>query len=146
MALILGLLLLVAIVYEASQGAEAPWTIAGVASNAGFTGGDLVLAVAIAYGESSGNPNATNTTPPDNSYGLWQININAHPEYDATSLLDPQTNANAAFAIYSAAGNSFSPWGAFTNGSYQQYVNQAQSDVGSLSADNSDDSGDDEES
>jgi hypothetical protein len=150
MVILLGVLFLVALVYEASQGAEAPWTIAGVASNAGFTGADLVLAVAIAYGESSGNPSAENTTPPDNSYGLWQINVNAHPEYDPTALLDPQTNANAAFAIYSAAGNSFKPWGAFTNGSYQQYTDQAQSDVGNLSAsgfdDSGDDSGDDEES
>jgi|ERR1700761_207182 len=154
MVILLGVLFLVALVYEASQGAEAPWTIAGVASNAGFTGADLVTAVAIAYAESSGNPNATNLVPPDNSYGLWQINLNAHPEYDPVSILDPQTNADAAFAIYSAAGNSFKPWGTYLppygNGSYQQYTNQAQTDVGNMSAsgfdDSGDDSGDDEES
>lgn len=147
MALILGVLLLLAIAFEAAQGASAPWTIAGVASTAGFTGSDLVIAVAIAYAESSGNPNASNTVPPDNSYGLWQINLNAHPEYDPTSLLDPQTNANAAFAIYQAAGNSFKPWGTYLppygNGSFQKSMGQAQSDVGDLSADDSDDSDDD---
>lgn len=134
MVLAIGILFVLVLAYEFSQGADSPWTIANVAANAGFSGADLVTAVAIAYAESSGNPNASNTVPPDNSYGLWQINVNAHPEYDPQSLLDPQTNANAAFAIYSAAGNSFKPWGTYLppygNGAYQQYLPQAQTDVG----------------
>jgi soluble lytic murein transglycosylase-like protein len=142
MALALGILFLLALAYEASQGAEAPWTIAGVASNAGFSGVDLITAVAIAYAESSGNPNAVGDVTLGRSIGLWQINLAAHPEYSEDSLYDPQTNANAAFAIYQAAGDSFSPWTTFNNGAYQNNVDQAQSDVGDLSAD---DSGDDEE-
>lgn len=133
MALALGILLLAIIAFEYMQGANSPWTIAGVASTAGFTGGDLVIAVAVAYAESSGNPNSVGDN--GDSIGLWQINLPNHPEYQGVNLTDPQTNANAAFAIYSAAGNSFSPWTTFRNGAYQQNIDQANSDV---SASNSD--------
>ena len=144
MALLLGLLFLVVLIVEAESGGAAagPWTIAGVASQAGFSGLDLVTAVAVAYAESSGNPQAVGDN--GNSIGLWQINLPNHPEYQGVDLTDPQTNANAAFAIYSAAGNSFSPWTTFKTGAYQSNLDQAQSDVGDLSADSGDDSGDSE--
>jgi hypothetical protein len=109
--------------------------IAGFAQNAGFTGVDLVTAVAIAIAESGGDPNAynpeTKAKAPVNkgSYGLWQIYLNKHPEYANSNLYDPQTNANAAFAVYSAAGNSFSPWSTFGGGQYQAYLDQANSAV-----------------
>lgn len=127
MALVLGVLFLLALAFEALQGADAPWTIAGVASNAGFSGSDLVIAVAIAYAESSGNPGAVGDN--GDSIGLWQINLPNHPEYQGVNLTDPQTNANAAFDIYSAAGNSFSPWTTFRTGAYQNYTDQANTDV-----------------
>jgi Lysozyme like domain len=117
-------------------------TITDYARNAGFSGVDLITAVAIAFAESSGNANASNTVPPDNSYGLWQINLNAHPEYSLPDILDPQTNANAAFAIYSAAGNSFKPWSTFLSGAYQQYLPPSGDDQ-TASADNGDDDGED---
>lgn len=97
-----------------------------VATNAGFTGQDLVTAVAVAMAESSGNPNALGDIGiGQGSFGLWQINSYWHPEYgpDFSKLYDPQTNANAAYAIYVAAGNSFTPWSTFKTGSYQQFVN-----------------------
>ena len=100
------------------------------ASNAGFQGDDLSTAVAIALAESSGNPNAVGdlTITPGGSVGLWQINLKYHPEYTSDELRDPQTNANAAFAIYQAAGNSFSPWSTFKSGAYLAYVPQDGSD------------------
>jgi Lysozyme like domain len=134
MVLAIAIVFLAVLVYEAMQGAQSPWTIADVASNAGFSGVDLVTAVAIAYAESSGNPGAVGDN--GDSIGLWQINLPNHPEYQGVDLTDPQTNANAAFAIYSAAGNSFSPWTTFKTGAYESNLPQAQSDV----ADNSDDS------
>jgi hypothetical protein len=94
------------------------------ASNAGFSGDDLNTAVAIAMAESSGNPSAVgdlNITP-GGSIGLWQVNLKAHPEYTAAQLTDPQTNANAAFAIYSAAGSAFTPWSTYNSGVYKQYL------------------------
>jgi len=110
--------------------------IASYASAAGFAGQDLVTAVAIALAESvpSGNPNShgdTNLGSGTGSFGLWQIYSDAHPEYgpDFTRLYDPQTNADAAFAIYQAAGNSFRPWSTFTSGKYTAYVDVATQGV-----------------
>jgi hypothetical protein len=96
-----------------------PAQIAAYAANAGFSGSSLQTAVAIALAESSGNPNVvgdTNLTP-GGSVGLWQINLAAHPQYSAADLLDPQANANAAFALYQASGG-FSPWTTFKTGAY----------------------------
>ena len=134
----LGLAVLAVVVYEAyvnvggavaSGGPDAgpnfqsPISIYSYATNAGFAGADAVTATAIALAESSGNANAYNPElaaqalngAPDGqgSAGLWQIYQFAHPEFAGENLYDPQTNANAAFAVYSTAGNSFTPWSTF---------------------------------
>lgn len=112
-------------------GRLSPIAIAQLAANAGFTGQDLVTAVAIALAESSGNPGAVgdlNITP-GGSVGLWQINLRWHPEFTAAMLVDPQTNANAAFKVYRAAGNSFQPWSTFKTGAYTAHLEDAQSGV-----------------
>jgi hypothetical protein len=104
-----------------------PAQISYYAQNAGFTGQNLATAIAIALAESSGNANIYNpetgagTPQGEGSYGLWQIYLNAHPEYSGANLYDPQTNANAAFAIFSAAGG-FSPWATYNSGRYQAYL------------------------
>lgn len=100
------------------------------AANAGFEGDDLNIAVAIALAESSGNPNALgdlNITP-GGSVGLWQVNLKYHPEYTTDQLRDPQQNANAAFAIYQAAGDSFTPWSTFKSGAYLAHMPAQTSD------------------
>lgn len=102
-----------------------------VASNAGFSGDDLNTAIAIALAESSGNPNALgdlNITP-GGSVGLWQVNLKYHPEYTQEQLRDPQINAEAAFAIYQAAGNSFSPWSTFKSGAYLAHMPAPEDDT-----------------
>jgi soluble lytic murein transglycosylase-like protein len=91
------------------------------AQNAGFTEPDLDTAVAIALAESSGNPNAVGDLTKGVSVGLWQINLKAHPQYTQAQLTDPQTNANAAYAVYSAA-SGFSPWTTFNSGAYEAYL------------------------
>ncbi len=96
--------------------------IQNYASNAGFSDSDLSTAVAIAMAESSGNPQALGDPILGVSVGLWQINLHAHPEYSQQELFDPQTNANAAFAVYSKAGSDFSPWSTYKSGAYQQYL------------------------
>lgn len=103
-----------------------------VASNAGFSGDDLTNAIAIALAESSGNPNASGDK--GDSIGLWQIDTKYHPEYDKVSLTDPQYNANSAYAIYLAAGGSFTPWSTFKNGAYADYLADAQTAVDAASA------------
>jgi len=103
--------------------------IAQVAANAGFAGADLATAVAIALAESGGDPSVIGdkTLAPSNgpSYGLWQINIgsSANPQYAGENLLDPQTNANIAFEMYSAKG--FRPWSTYTSGQYGMYETAA---------------------
>jgi hypothetical protein len=112
--------------------------IAQYAAAAGFSGADLVTAVAIALAESGGNPSNYNKEPQDvpgnfgrsspddglGSYGLWQIYLAAHPEFAGENLLDPQTNANAAYAIYAVAGG-FHPWSTFGSGEYGMYETPA---------------------
>ena len=99
-----------------------------LAKNAGFSGQDAVTAAGIALAESSGNPRAYNPEAAANaptgkgSYGLWQIFLNAHPEFSGMDLYDSTVNAQAAFSVYQAAGNSFSPWSTFNNGQYASLI------------------------
>lgn len=76
--------------------------------NAGFRGANLQAALKICYCESGFNSEAHNTKG-ENSKGLMQININAHPEYSDLNLFDPQINANVAYEIFSETGN-FKAW------------------------------------
>jgi hypothetical protein len=111
--------------------------IAGIAAavkGVGLTGENAVIAVAIAMAESSGNPNAHNPTPPDNSYGFWQINMlgGMGPERRAAlgissneELFNPSVNARAMMMI-SANGTNWRPWSTFTNGAYRQYMDAAR--------------------
>lgn len=107
-----------------------------LAKAAGFSGSDLIIAVAVALAESGGNTSAIGDrdipVPGAASLGLWQINTYYHPEFgpDFNTLLDPATNAAAAFSVYRAAGNSFTPWTTFKNGAYASFVNQISSTVG----------------
>jgi len=99
-----------------------------LAKNDGFTYADANIDAAIALAESKGNPLAYNpeinaNTPPFlGSYGLWQIYLKAHPEFAGQNLYDQQTNANAAFDIYTKRGNSFKDWSTYNNGDYQSYI------------------------
>lgn len=100
-----------------------PEQIRALAVTAGFAGNDLEIAVAIALAESSGDQSVLGDLTLGVSVGLWQISLRWHPEYTEAELEDPQTNANAAFAIYTKAGNSFTPWSTFKSGAYVRYLN-----------------------
>ncbi len=83
---------------------------------------DPDLAAAVAYAESGGRPSVIVPEPHGSpSYGLWQIHLSDHPQYDATSLLDPVYNAKAAFAI-SRGGTDWSAWSTFKNGLHVRYM------------------------
>lgn len=105
-----------------------PAQIYQYAYRAGFRGGDLVTAVAVALRESGGNTQAYNpesaagTRPGSGSRGLWQIYGTAHPEFNNDLVYDPQANANAAYKVYREAGGRFTPWSTFNNGSASQLV------------------------
>ena len=77
--------------------------------NAGFKGFNLEAAINICFCESGFNTNAHNTTGED-SRGLMQINVNAHPYYSGLDLFNPQINCNCAFEIFTRAGNKFTDW------------------------------------
>jgi Lysozyme like domain len=122
------------LIYANGTGATTIPNVATYARQAGFTGDDLVTAVAIALAESGGNARAynpekqSNTPDGKGSYGLWQIYLKAHPEFTNLDLYDPQTNANAAFSVYSKAGG-FSPWTTYGNGAYQVQLGVATDQI-----------------
>ena len=98
--------------------------IAQLAYNAGFRGNDLVSVVAISKRESGWRPDAFNGNrgTRDVSYGLMQINMIDElgparlAQFGLTSadqLLDPQTNMNAAFTLYTRSGNTLRAWGGY---------------------------------
>lgn len=122
--------------------------IARHAHAAGFRGDDLNIAVAVALAESNGNTRAHNGTPPDNSYGLWQINMLGslgparRREFGIDSnreLFDPEENAKAAKRVYDDAGGSWGPWSTFTNGAYKQHLDKARRATESLDRDKPED-------
>jgi hypothetical protein len=108
-----------------------------LARNAGLTDTRAKVAAAIAMAESGGNEKSHNATPPDDSYGLWQINMlgSLGPARRAlynltanTDLYDPTVNARVMSAM-SSQGQNFRPWTTYTRGTYKQYINNPVSTV-----------------
>lgn len=111
-----------------------PEQIAQHARAAGFEGQGLTIAIAVALAESSGDARAHNARPPDDSYGLWQINMlgalgpERRRQYGLDSnreLFDPRVNAEVANAL-SDDGKSWTPWSTYTNGAYRKYLDVAR--------------------
>ncbi|GAA4868070.1 transglycosylase SLT domain-containing protein [Saccharopolyspora cebuensis] len=111
-----------------------PEQIAQHAYDAGFRGDALATSVAVALAESGGNTDAHNDQPPDDSYGLWQINMLGdlgtarREQYGLGSddeLLDPAENAAAAFEI-SGDGKDFGPWTTYADGKHEKYMDEAE--------------------
>lgn len=114
--------------------------IAGAAKTAGFSGDGLVKIVAIALAESSGDPTAHNAVPPDDSYGLTQVNMlgGMGPErrkrYNLKSnndLFDPVTNMKVAYDL-SNGGKNFGAWSTYPV-AYLVYLNRARTASGNPS-------------
>lgn len=108
-----------------------------------------IVMTAVALAESGGNERAHNYKPStrDDSYGLWQINMygdlgpDRRRRFGLSSndqLYDPVTNAKVAGRIWRASG--FTPWSAYRNGKYEQYLDRAEKATG---GDPSDDAFDD---
>lgn len=118
--------------------------IASYASKAGFSGNNLNIAVAVALAESGGNTQSHNSTPPDDSYGLMQINMLGSLGPDRrekfslsanTDLYDPATNMRVAYGIYKGSG--WKAWTTYTRGTYKKFLNGTDDTVSSDSADTS---------
>src|SRR5690606_2104326 len=105
----------------------------GYLRQAGFNHNEAVILTAVAGGESGWNPRAHNPKPPDNSYGLFQINMlgamgperrKAFGISKNEDLFDPATNAKAAYMIYKWQG--FRAWSVYSSGAYKQYLGKAE--------------------
>lgn len=79
--------------------------VRALAAAVGFPDPDTAAAVAMA--ESSGDPLAIGDQ--GTSFGLWQVNSPAHPEFDVNRLLDANYNAHAALLV-SRSGTYWHPW------------------------------------
>lgn len=109
--------------------------IARAARAAGFPEDKIATMTAIAMAESSGDSAALNNNPNtgDLSYGLWQINMlgDMGPERrklfgieSNEELLDPLTNAKAAYKIYELQG--YGAWSVYKSGKYRDYMVSAK--------------------
>lgn len=108
--------------------------IAALAQQVGLSASAARIASAIAMAESSGNTHAHNPRPPDDSYGLWQINMinKLGPERRAKfglsrneELFDPAVNARAMYSI-SSGGTNWNPWTTYTSGRYKSYLSGSE--------------------
>jgi hypothetical protein len=85
------------------------------------------VANAVAWAESSMNPNAQNWVYPDASIGLFQINLNAHAgrvpgatwSEKVAWLENPYNNIGLAHQLYLESG--WSIWGGWSSGAYWKY-------------------------
>lgn len=111
---------------KVAAGQVSPNGIANLAKAAGVPCNGIVLATAVALGESDGVVHATHSND-DGSIdrGIWQINSKAWPMYSSSCVFDPACNAGA-MADISGDGGSWSHWLAYTNGRYLQFMAQAQ--------------------
>jgi cell wall-associated NlpC family hydrolase len=87
---------------------------------AGFSPDQAVTMTAIALAESGGNTGAHNPRGED-SRGLWQINMDAHPRFSGVDLYDPLENAKAAYEV-SGHGANITPWTVTHHGTEARYL------------------------
>jgi hypothetical protein len=102
---------------QVSSGAQ---NAARAAYASGARGQALVIAVAIAGAESRFVPTAhclNCAGVPEDSQGLWQINLDAHPEFRTVNLYDATANGQAAASV-SNGWTNFHPWSTYTSGLY----------------------------
>ena len=115
-------------------GSMSPADLYTLALGAGFPSDTAIQMAAIAMKESGGNPSAYNGTPPDDSYGLWQINMygslgparmSQFGLSDKSQLFDPATNARAAYQIWNGNDNNLNIAWAINDGGVNQSRYQA---------------------
>jgi cell wall-associated NlpC family hydrolase len=112
-----------------------PTEIYSVCIQAGFTPDQAVTWTAIAMAESGGNTQAHNPHG-ENSWGLWQVNIDPDVRDNPWGdLTDPAANARAAYEI-SHGGTDMRPWttthasNAGTPADYREYMDEARAAAG----------------
>lgn len=128
-----------------------PRTLAGLAYRHGLNRNDSAIAAAVALAESGGNTLAKNPVPPDDSYGLWQINMldrdglmmgtarrKAWGLQANEQLYDAATNARAMVSVLAGQGWSRG-WTTYSRGSYARHLPATTKEAASLMAGTADD-------
>lgn len=114
-----------------SEGVDA-LLAANAARAAGFPDDVLVTAVAVAGAESGYDPRAGNQLADGRTHqGLWQIS-SLHTELidkHGGDRYEPASNARMALELWEAAGRTWQPWEAYTNGAHLKYVEVAEAAV-----------------
>ena len=89
---------------------------------------NATIGAAVGMGESSGRSGVLNSKG-EHSLGLWQHNRDTGEDRrslygisDWSELSDPVTNARATYRLWKRAGGTWGDWGAYTNGSYKQFL------------------------
>lgn len=72
-----------------------------------FPANQVLNALRVMQGESGGDPYA-HATQGEDSRGLFQINLDAHPQWANLNLYDPETNVRLAAQLYQSQG--WQPW------------------------------------
>jgi hypothetical protein len=103
-----------------------------LATEVGWRGDNINIAVAVAMAESSGKTCSKGDVNLENatwgpSIGLWQIRSLRSQKgtggvRDETANYDPRINARHAYQIWSGEGGSWQPWSTWNNGAYRAYI------------------------
>lgn len=99
---------------------------------AGFRGQDLITMTAIALAE---NPQRDPTLQSffvhngrrERSFGLFQLNLDAHPDLTYECAISPQCSSDYAYRLYKQEG--FRPWSAYLTGAFWAFWDRAQEAV-----------------
>jgi hypothetical protein len=102
--------------------------VAQLARDAGFSGNDWVISVAVAEAESLGWTRARLiNTDCSVDRGLWQINSYWHGEVSDSCAFSPPCNAQGTHTIWSNGG--WTQWTTYNNGAYQAHLAEARAAV-----------------
>jgi hypothetical protein len=108
--------------------------IATYAKAAGFTGPDLIIAVAVCLAESGGKTDAVNVF--GKAYGLMQVRLPVWPNLLTPEVMaagtwaDPAVNMGFAYHIQTHMG--WRMWNVYTSGSYLKHMDAAKAAVATL--------------
>jgi Lysozyme like domain len=95
----------------------------------GTSQADLFAAIAMAESSAHWSDHNNNSRTGDDSIGLWQINLRAHPQYRAVNLYNIDANAQAASEV-SGNWQNACPWSTYSSGAYLQYLGKGSAPVG----------------
>jgi Lysozyme like domain len=100
--------------------------LAQAAQAAGFSGANLVTAVAVSLAEDTSRSLRAVGVNTDGTKdrGPWQFNSKWHPEVSDSCAFDLNCAAREAFRV-SNQGRSWTPWATYTSGRYKQYLSDA---------------------